>query len=102
MWSINSFDIFVDYCCSNELFIDSCFLIQNVYQFHVFSPPKCNLNLFGHFFYPYISLNLDEYDIPLNSCFSINSFMHLSIINVISFASDFIFYPTFVNVSFFI
>jgi len=52
MWSTNSFDIFVDYCCSNELFIDSCFLIQNVYQFHVFSPPKCNLNLFGHFFYP--------------------------------------------------
>jgi len=52
MWSTNSLDIFVDYCCSNELFIDSCFLIQNVYQFHVFSPPKCNPNLFGHFFYP--------------------------------------------------
>jgi hypothetical protein len=52
MWSTNSFDIFVDYCCSNELFIDSCFFIKNVYQFHVFFPFKHNPNLFGHFFYP--------------------------------------------------
>jgi hypothetical protein len=78
MWSTNGSNIFVDYCCSNELCIDSYFFIINVHQFHVFSPLKCNPNLFGHFFYPYISLNLDEYDIPLNSCFSINYFMHPS------------------------
>jgi hypothetical protein len=26
MWSINGSDIFVDYHCSDELFIDSCFI----------------------------------------------------------------------------
>jgi hypothetical protein len=71
MWSTNGSDIFVDYYCDNELFIDSCFLIINVYQFHVFSLLKCNPNLFGHFFYPYISLNLDEYDIPSNHVFQL-------------------------------
>ncbi len=86
MRSTDGSDIFVDYHCINELFIDSCFLIKSVYQFHVFSLLKCNPNFLGHFFYPWNYLNLDEYDIPLNSCFSINSFMHFSIINVISFA----------------
>jgi len=45
----------------------------------VLSLSKCNPNLFGHFFYPCISLNLDDYDIPLSSCFSIY-FMHPSIL----------------------
>jgi hypothetical protein len=50
MWSINSSNIFVDFHYNDELFIDSCFVIENVYQFHVLFPPKCNPNLFGHFF----------------------------------------------------
>ncbi len=90
-------------------------MIENVSQFHVLSPPKCNPNLFSHFFNPYISLNLDEYDIPSGSCFSIDFFMHPSIINVVFFtfdfvicltyvivscASDFVLFPIFVNVCF--
>ncbi len=50
MWSIDVSHIFVDYRCSDELFINSCFVIENVIQFHVLSPLKCNPNLFGHFF----------------------------------------------------
>ncbi len=50
----------------------------------MWSPPKCNPNLFGHFFNPYVSLNLYEYDIPSSSCFSIDSFMHHFTINVVS------------------
>ncbi len=50
MWSINGSDIFVDYRCNDELFINSYFVIENVSQFHVLSPPKCNPNLFGQIF----------------------------------------------------
>ncbi len=50
MWSINGSDIFVDYHCNDELFINSYFVIENVSQFHVLSPPKCNPNLFGQIF----------------------------------------------------
>ncbi len=100
VWSTNGFNIFVDYHCSDELFINSCYVIENVSQFHVLFPPKCNPNIFGHFFNPCISLNLDEYVIPSSSCSSIDSFMHPSIINVVSSTFNFIFCPTFVNVSF--
>jgi len=100
VWSINGSNIFVDYCCSDELFINSCSVIENVSQFHVLSPLKCNPNLFGQIFYPYISLNLDKYDIPSNSCSSIDSFMHPSMINVVSSRSNFVFCPTIVNVSY--
>jgi len=75
-------------------------MIENVYQFHVLSPFKYNPNLFGQIFYPYISLNLDKYDIPFNSCFSIDSFMHPSMINVVSSTSNFFFCHTIVNVSY--
>jgi hypothetical protein len=36
-WSTNCSNIFVDYCCNDKLFIDSCFIIKNVSQFHVVS-----------------------------------------------------------------
>ncbi len=100
VWSINGSNIFVVYRCSDELFINSCFVIENVSQFHVLSLPKSNPNLFGHFFYPYISLNLDEYDIPSSSCSSIDFFMHPSMINVVSSTSNFILCPIVVNVFF--
>jgi hypothetical protein len=83
VWSIDGFDIFVDYHSSDKLFINFYFVTKNGFQFHVLSPPKCNPNLFGHFFNPYIFLNLYEYDIPSSSCSSIDSFMHPSIINVV-------------------
>jgi len=98
VWSIDVSHIFVDYRYNDELFINSCSVIENVFQFHVLSPLKCNPNLFGHFFHPYIYLNLDEYDIPSSSCFSIDFFMHPSIINVVYFTSDFVLCPTFINV----
>jgi hypothetical protein len=98
VWSIDGSDIFVDYHCSDKLFINSCYVTKNVSQFHVLSLLKCNPNLFGHFFNPYIFQNLYEYDIPSSSCFSIDSFMHPSIINVVSFTFDFLFCPTYVNV----
>ncbi len=87
---------------------------KNVFQTHVLFPPKCNPNLFGHFFNPYIFLNLDKYDIPSSSCSSIDFFMHPSMINVVlmhlilffsssinvSSSLDSIPYPTFIILSF--
>ncbi len=46
------------------------------------------------FFYLYISLNLDEYNVPSSLCSSIDFFMHPSIINVVSFAFYFVLCPT--------
>jgi hypothetical protein len=83
VWSTDVSSIFIDYRCSDELYINSYYVIENVFQFHVLSPLKHNPNLFDHFFDLYISLNLNEYDIPFSSCFSIDSFMHPSIINVV-------------------
>jgi hypothetical protein len=83
VWSMNGSNIFVDYHRNDELFINYFSMIKNVFQFHVLSPPKCNPNIFCQFFYPYISLNLDEYHIPSSSCSSIYFSMHPSIINVV-------------------
>ncbi len=46
------------------------------------------------FFYLYISLNLDEYNVPSSLCSSIDFFMHPSIINLVSFAFYFVLCPT--------
>ncbi len=44
----------------NGLFI--LLLINCVFNFLKLHPPEVDLNLFKHFFYLYISLNLDEFD----------------------------------------
>jgi hypothetical protein len=57
IWSIHGPDIFVDCFGSDELFIGSSF----VSEFLELPPLECNLNLFDHFFNPYIHLNLEEF-----------------------------------------
>jgi hypothetical protein len=34
MWSTNGYDIFVNYHCNDELFMDFSFIIENAFQFH--------------------------------------------------------------------
>jgi hypothetical protein len=45
MWSTNGYDIFVDYHCNDELFMDFSFTIENVFQFPELFPlgyiPTC-------------------------------------------------------------
>jgi hypothetical protein len=43
-------------------YVDNC--VSNFPKFH---PPKLDPNVFGHFFYPYVSLNLDDFDICVAS-----------------------------------
>jgi hypothetical protein len=63
---------------------------MNLYIFCIFD----HVLTLWSFFYLYISLNLDEYDIPSSSCSSIDSFMHPFIINVVSSTFDFVLCPT--------
>jgi hypothetical protein len=66
------------------------YTIMNLYIFCIFD----HVLTLWSFFYLYISLNLDEYDIPSSSCSSIDFFMHPSIINVVSSTFDFVLCPT--------
>jgi hypothetical protein len=51
---------------------------------------KGNPNLFSHFFYPYISLNLEKYVIPSNSYSSVEPFIHPYVVKIV-FSTFFIF-----------
>jgi hypothetical protein len=53
---------------------------------------KGNPNLFGHFFYPYISLNLEKYVIPSNSYSSYEPFIHPYVVNIVFSTLFFWFY----------
>jgi hypothetical protein len=57
-------------------------------------------SVFGQFFDPYISLGLEQYGIPSNSCSIDDVFVHSSTFNVVSYASCSIMCPTFFIVSY--
>jgi len=77
------------------LFIGSSFVIE----FLELPLPKCNPNLFDHFFNPYIHLNLEEFCILASPYFSLDPIVHLATIVVVSFTSESILCPTFVILS---
>lgn len=70
-FGIEGYKIFV-HCAENDEFIVGCHVDECA-----FDPPKVDLNVIGHFFDPYISLNLDDFDIFADPC-----------------SSKFIFYPS--------
>jgi hypothetical protein len=95
IWSTNGLDIFVNCSRSDELFIGFSF----VNEFLELPPPKCNPNLFDHFFNPYIYLNLEEFCILVSPYFSLDPIVHLAIIVVVSFTSGFVLCLTFIIAS---
>ncbi len=97
-WSTNGCDIFIDHVGSVQLFVDSSYVFENVCEFFELDVLVCNPNVFCHFFYPYISLGLEQYGIPSNSCSINDVFVHPSIFSVVFCASSSIMCPTFVNV----
>jgi hypothetical protein len=66
MWSINGCDIFIDFVNSGQLFVDFSYVFKK--KILKLDVPMCNPNVFGQYFDPYISLGLEHYGIPLNSC----------------------------------
>jgi hypothetical protein len=100
VWSTNGCDIFVDYVGSGQLFVDSFYVFENVCEFFELDALVCSPNVFGQFFDPYISLGLEQYGIPSNSCFIDDVFVHSSTFSVVSCASGSIMCLTFLTVSY--
>jgi hypothetical protein len=71
VWSNEGFEIF-EHCAENDEFIVGCHVDECV-----FDPSKVNPYVISHFFYPYIHLNLDDFDIFVDPC-----------------SSEFVFYPS--------
>jgi hypothetical protein len=59
VWSTNACDIFVDYFCNDKILITFSFVNTIVFEFFEFHLLECNPNLFGQFFNPCISMNLE-------------------------------------------
>ncbi len=82
------------------MFVDSSYVLENVCEFFELDVLICSPNVFGQFFDPYISLGLEQYGIPSNSCSIDDVFVHSSTFNVVSYASCSIMCPTFLIVSY--
>jgi len=65
VWSNEGFEIFV-HCVKNDEFIVGCHVDEFVFDPSHFDPPKVDPNIIGHFFDPYISWNLDDFDISID------------------------------------
>jgi hypothetical protein len=83
----NGSDIFVDYSRSDEFLNGYYFATENF----KFLPLECNINLFDHFFNPYIFLNLEEFfSIPTSPYFSLDPIVHPSTTVVLFSTSSFV------------
>ncbi len=51
------------HCAENDEFIAHCHVDECVFDPSHFDPLEEDPNVIGHFFDPYISLNLDDFDI---------------------------------------
>ncbi len=58
------------HCAENDEFIVGCHVDECAFDPSHFDPPKVDPNVIGHFFDPYISLNLDDFDIFAGPCSS--------------------------------
>jgi hypothetical protein len=72
IYATNGSHIFVDCSRSDELFNG----YSSMSEFFKFPLLECNLNLFDHFFNPYISLNLEEFYIPTSPYYSLDPIVH--------------------------
>ncbi len=99
VWSIDGCDIFVDCVGSGQLFVDSSLVFENVYEFLELDAFIYNPNVFGQFFYPYVSLGLEQYGIPSSSHFVDDVFVHPCTFDVVFYASSSIMCPTCVTMA---
>jgi hypothetical protein len=82
VWSNEGFEIF-EHCAENDEFIVGCHVDECVFDPSKVNPyvisrfSKVNPYVISHFFYPYIHLNLDDFDIFVDPC-----------------SSEFVFYPS--------
>jgi hypothetical protein len=62
LWSIEG-SIFLIHCLGIDEFAANSFVNNYVYNFAKLDPYEANLNMFGLIFYPYVILDLDDFDI---------------------------------------